>query len=221
MALLTGPPSALQARVVAALATRRMLIGQLAAAEPLAVRAVAVARQANAVAEHAHGLATLGIIQAQRGDLEAGIAALRTSFTLAKRSGSIEDVLRAAANHMYLLCTAGRFTEALDVARDGRRAARSLNAPPALTAILDNNTAAVLTATGRWAEAEQLLAELVAESAGSGTRYLRLLQLELAVGRGETQRAAELAALMAKSPEDPRVSGPLHACLADLALQRW
>jgi DNA-binding CsgD family transcriptional regulator len=218
MTLLTGPPSALQARVIAALATRRMLIGQVAAAQPLAERAVAVAKQTGAIAEHAHGLATLGIIQAQRGDLDAGLAALHASFTLARRSGSVEDVLRAAANHMYLLCTAGRFTEALEVARDGRRAAHSLSAPPALTAILDNNTAAVLTATGRWTEADQLLAELVGESAPTGTGYLQLLQLELAVGRGEEQRAAELAASMAKSPENPRLSGPLHACLAEQAL---
>jgi hypothetical protein len=79
---------------------------------------------------------------------------------------------------------------ALEVARDGRRAARSLAAPPALTAFLDNNTAAVLTATGRWAEAGQLLAELVGESAANVTRYLQLLQLELAVGMGDSQRAA-------------------------------
>ena len=62
---------------------------------------------------------------------------------------------------MYLLCTAGRFTEALEVARSGPAAAQALDAPPALTSVLDNNIAAVLTATGRWAEADQLLAELI------------------------------------------------------------
>ena len=127
-----GPPSALQARVLAALAGRRMLLGELDEAMPLAARAVAVAEQVGAVAEQAHGLATSGIIQAQRGEL-AGLAALRTSFTLAYHTGSIEDVVHAAANHMYLLITVGRFTEALDIARRGREAARSLDAPPSLT----------------------------------------------------------------------------------------
>ena len=84
------------------------------------MRAVAMAQQVGAVGEHAHGLATLGIIQAQRGELEAGLAALHNSFRLAYRTGNIEDVVRAAANHMYLLYSAGRFTEALDVARSGR-----------------------------------------------------------------------------------------------------
>ena len=212
------PSSALQARVLAAQATWRMLLGQADRALPLTQRAVVVAEQVGATAEHAHGLATLGIIQAQRGDLDGGLSALRASFTLAHQSGSVEDVLRAANSHMYLLCTAGRFADALEVAREGRRAARSLDAPATLTAVLDNNTAAVLVATGRWAEADQLLSELVGEPVAHVTSYLDLLRLELAVGRGESRQAAELADALAKSPGDPRVTGPLHACLAEQAL---
>ncbi len=216
--LAAGPPSTLQARVLAAVATWRMLLGEFGPALPLAQRAVRVAQESGAIAEHAHGLATLGIIQAERGELDAGLAALHTSLTLALRAASIEDVVRAAANHMYLLCTAGRFAEALEVARDGRQAARSLDAPPAMTSLLDNNTAAVLTATGQWAEADQLLTELVGQSAANVTRYLHVLQLELAVGRGDGERAAELATILAKSPADPGLAGPLHACLAEQAL---
>jgi DNA-binding CsgD family transcriptional regulator len=213
-----GPASPLRARVLAALATHRMLLGEFAEALPAAERAVAEARQADAVAEQAHGLATLGVLLAQRGDLDAGIAALRTSFTLARGAGNIEDVVRAATSHMYLLCTAGRFTEALEVGRAGREAARSLGAPPSLTSGLDNNTAAVLTATGQWAEADQLLAELVGESAAKASRYLELMQLELAVGQGDGARAARLATALAKAPSEPRLDGPLHACLAEQAL---
>ena len=213
-----GPPSALRARVLAALATHRMLLGEFAVAQPAAERAVFEARQAGAVAEQAHGLATLGVLRAERGDPDAGIAALQTSFTLAREAGSIEDVVRAAVSHMYLLCTAGRFTEALDVGQAGREAARSLGAPPSLTSGLDNNPAAVLTATGRWAEADRFLAELVGQSTAKATRYLELMQLELAVGRGDGARAAHLAAALAKGPPEPRLDGPVHACLAEQAL---
>ncbi len=213
-----GPPSALRARVLAALATGRMLLGDFGGALPVAERAVTEAQQAGAMAEHAHGLATLGIVLAHRGEFDAGIAALRTSFSLARRAGNVEDVVRASADHMYLLCTAGRFTEALDVAKEGRAVAASLDAPPALTSTLDNNIAAVLTATGRWAEADQLLAELMGESSAKATHYLELLQLELAVGRGDSQRAASLAAALAKAPPDPGLAGPLRACLAEQAL---
>jgi DNA-binding CsgD family transcriptional regulator len=212
------PASALQARILAALANCRMLLGEPDEAMPLATQAVQLAERIGADAEYAHGLAILGIVQAQRGELEAGLTALHTSFALACRSGSIEGVVRAAANQMYLLYTAGRSAEALEVARSGRQAARSLGAPAALTSVLDNNTAAVLTATGRWAEAGRLLAELVGESRANVTRYLQLLQLELAVGRGERDSAAELATTLRKSPEDPRLLGPLHACLAEQAL---
>jgi DNA-binding CsgD family transcriptional regulator len=213
-----APPSALQARALAALATWRVIAGDFDGTLSLAQRAVAVAEQVGASAEQAHGLATMGIIQARNGDLDAGLAALDTSFTLAWQTANIEDVIRAASNRMYLLCTAGRFVEALAVARDGQRAAKSLGAPPGMTAVLDNNTAAVLTATGRWDEADRLLAELVADSSPTMSRYLQLLQLEMAVGRGNDDRASELAEVLEKSPEDPRLSGALHACLAERAL---
>ena len=213
-----GPPFPLRARILAALATYRMLLGEFDPALPVAERAVAEARQAGAVSEQAHGLATLGVLLAQRGDPDAGIAALRTSFTLARRASNIEDIVRAAVSHMYLLCTASRFTEALEVGQAGRDAARALGAPPSLTAGLDNNTAAILTATGRWAEAEHLLAELVGESTAKAVTSLELMQLELAVGQGDDTRAARLATVLDKAPPDPRLDGPLHACLAEQAL---
>jgi DNA-binding CsgD family transcriptional regulator len=213
------PPSQLQARILAAHATLRMLLADFDAALPLAERAVAVAGRVHAVAAHAQGLATLGIIQAQRGDLDGGLAALRTSFDLARQAGSVEDVARAAINHMYLLCTAGRFTEALAVARSGRAATELLGTPTALTSVLDNNTAAVLIFTGRWQEADRLLAELVGRSSGYAATYLQLRQLELAVGQGQQERAADLAAALGKLAEDnPRILGPLHGCLAEQAL---
>ena len=116
-----GPPSALRARVLAALATWRMLLGEFGDALPIAVRAVQEAEQVGAVAELAHGLATLGIVQAQHGELDAGLASLRRSFTLARRTGNVEDVVRAATNLIYLLYTAARFSEALAVAGHGSR----------------------------------------------------------------------------------------------------
>ncbi|HJY96976.1 MAG TPA: hypothetical protein VJ371_18645, partial [Streptosporangiaceae bacterium] len=145
-------------------------------------------------------------------------AALQTAFTLACRVGSIEDAIRAAANRVYLLYRVGRFAEAVEAGRSGRSAVAAMGAPPAITTGIGNNAAAALLASGRWAEADQLLAELVAESTTNFTRYLQLLQLELAVGRGDSERAADLAATLRKSPDDPRLVGSLHACLAEQAL---
>lgn len=213
-----GPPSALRARLLAALASWRLLLGEAQLARPLAEQAVAMAQQVGAEAEYARGLAVLGIVQAQRGELEAGLEALKMSFSLAYRVGSIEGVIRAATNHVHLLYTAGRCAEALEVARNGRRAAQGLAAPPPLTRALDDNTLVVLVATGRWAEADRLLAELAGEPLTSGTGYLQLMQLELAVGRGEWDQARDLATMLKKSPEDPQLHGQVHACLAERAL---
>jgi DNA-binding CsgD family transcriptional regulator len=214
----SGPPSPLRARVLAALATRRMLLGEFGGALPIAERAVAEAQQAGAVAEQAHGLATLGIIQARQGTPDAGMAALRTSLALARDSGSVDGVVRAATNLTYLLDRAARFTEAQEVARAGRETAKAMGAPPSMTSELDNNAVAALHAVGRWEEADQLLAELIGESAASGTRYLELLRLELAVGRGDAQRVAKLAEALKKAPPDPGLTAPLCACLAEHAL---
>jgi len=52
------------------------------------------------------------------------------------RPGSAEDAVRAAANHMYLLCTAGRFTEALGVAAAPIAARLGLQSPQAVTSVL-------------------------------------------------------------------------------------
>jgi class 3 adenylate cyclase len=214
------PPSELQARVLAALATWRVLLGEADAALPLVTKAMEVAQHVGADAAYSHGLATLGIIEADYGDLEDGLTDLQAAFTLACRAGSIEDAIRAAANRVHLLYRASRFAEAVEAGRAGRSAVAAMGAPPAITTGIGNNAAAALLASGRWAEADELLAELLAESTTNFTRYLQLLQLELAVGRGESERAADLAATLRKSPDDPRLVGSVHACLAEQALGR-
>ena len=213
------PASALQARVLAALATWRMLLGEPGEALPLAMRAVPMAEQVGADASTHMAWPRWASSRPSAASWRPGWRRSTPRFALACRTGDIEDIVRAATNRMYLLYTAGRFAEALDMARDGRQAARSLGAPPALTSVLDNNTAAVLIATGRWAEADQLLAELIGESAANVTRYLQLLPAGTGrrPGRDGSARRNWPAALR-DSPEDPRLLGPLHACLAEQAL---
>jgi DNA-binding CsgD family transcriptional regulator/tetratricopeptide (TPR) repeat protein len=212
------PPSALQARVFASLATRQLFLGDYDKACPLAERAVASACQTGATAEHARGLTVLGIVMSKRGDVTTGLQSLREASVLARQAGSTREIIHAASNHMYLLCTLGRFGEALDVAREGRQDALALGAPPSQLAIFGNNTAAILVATGRWQEADRLLAELLAEAPANMERYLRLLQLELAIGRGNDDQVGELAAILTKPPDDPRLTGAVLACLAEHAL---
>jgi DNA-binding CsgD family transcriptional regulator len=210
-------PTALLARVLAAHATGRMVLGHLDDALPLADLAVATAEAVHADAQEAHALATRGVLLARGGRFDDGLSALTRSFDVARRAGNVEDVTRAAANHVYLLCTTGRFDEAIDVARDARAVARSLGAPPAATAMLDNNAAAVLVATGRWTEAATFLADLVEEDPASGAP-LQLVRLELAVGQGDHTRVRDLLATLSSVKGDPRVVAPVYASSAEHAL---
>ena len=212
-------PTALLARVLAAHATGLMILGHLDAALPIADRAVATARAVGADAQEAHALATHGVLLARGGDVEAGLSVLIRSFDVARRVQSVEDVTRAAANHVYVLCTTGRFDEAIDVAREGRTVARALGAPASTTAMLDNNAAAVLVATGRWEEATQFLADLVDEDPAAGAP-LQLVRLELAVGQGDDDRVRDLCAMLSQVKGDPRVVAPTYAWSAEHALHR-
>ena len=216
--LADAPPSALQARAFGSLATRQVFLGEYDKAFPLAKRAVEAAREANATVEHARGLTALGLVLAKRGEVAAALESLRTATALASQAGETEEIVHVAANHMYLLYTLGRFSEALEVAREGRREALAHDAPPGQLTIFGSNTAALLVAIGRWHEAEGLLAELLTEAPVNIERYLWLSQLELASGRGDDARVAELAALLASAPADPRLVGPMQACLAEHAL---
>jgi hypothetical protein len=125
-----------------------------------------------------------GQFQADVGVQEHGLQARVLAFTLAVRAGSVEDTIRAAANRVHLLNRAGRFAEAVEAGHAGRSAVAGMGAPPAITTGIGNNAASALLASGRWAEADELLAELLAESITHWTRYLQLMQLELAVCRG-------------------------------------
>ncbi|MFJ5302599.1 ATP-binding protein [Streptomyces sp. NPDC088350] len=213
-----GPPSALRARLLASLAAARSLLGEPHGALPQAQRALEMAERADGIAERAHARTALGVVLARQGDPGAAADALRTACALAQRAGAVEDVVRAVSSLVNVLAGVGRFGEAHEVAQAGRRAAESLGAPPALTAVLDGATAAVLVATGRWTAADRLLNGLVDMATPNTLRHLQLLRLELAVARGERQHATDLAAELPVPADDPGLAGPVHACLAEQAL---
>ena len=185
---------------------------------PLAVRSVAVAGRPARHAVHGARACDAGDHQgpAWPASRRPGRSAGRI-YPRAPDRQSAEDTVRAAANHVYILYRAGRFTEALDVApvRAGMRW-QALDAPPSMT------SGSAPTRRLPWSpvasgEAASCSTELITESAINFTRYLQLLQLELAVGRGDASRPT-LAETLRKSPEDPRLLGALHGCLAEQAL---
>ena len=151
---------------------------------------------------------------AQHGDLDGGLAALAEASALARKVGSVKDIVHAASNWMYLLCTLGRFTEALDVAERAPGGPGARHAPGAVVDLRQQHrrgpsrhraVGAGRPATGRAGRRGERDIE----------PYLWLLQLELAVGQGDHARVAELLVALSIAPDDPRLAGPLHACLAE------
>ena len=210
MAILEHQPlSQLQARVLAALATRRLLLGEPEAALTLAARAVAVAQQTGADDRARARPRDVGDRQgaARRsgrgpgrppGGLHARVPGRQRRGHRSRRG---ESRLPAVP--------AGRFAEAVEVAYAGRNAAAALDAPPAMT-VRDRQQCRGRAGGQRPVGGSRPAAGRVGRRnpATNFTRYLQLLQLELAVGRGEADRAADLAATLRKSPDDPRLIGP-------------
>ena len=166
----------------------RMLLGEPAEAMPLATQAVALASRSAPT----RSTRTAWRYSASSGRSAASSRPGWRRWTPRSSSRTAPATSRASSGRRPTTCTcstrpAGPPRRSTRPAPAGQ-AARSLDAPAALTSVLDNNTAAVLTATGRWAKAGQLLAELIGESRANVTRYLQLLQLELAVGRGEREQ---------------------------------
>ncbi|MBW8737925.1 MAG: AAA family ATPase [Streptomyces turgidiscabies] len=219
VALLDGhPPSALRARLLGSLATARLLLGRPDGVLPMAQRALEMANQVGATAEQAHALTALGVVRARYGEPGAAADALRAACAQAQRAGAVEDAVRAMSGLVKVLAGAGRFSEAREVVRLGRQTAKDLGAPPTLTAVLAADAAAILVVSGGWAAADRLLNELVGAVTPRTARQLLLLRLELAVARGERARATDLAAALNVTSDDPLVTGPVHACLAEQAL---
>ena len=151
-----GPPSPLRARVLAALATRRMLLGEFDAALPLAV-AGCRCRRSRPARSPSRPMAWRRWASSRRSGANWTRGWRRCAHRSPSRcrAGSIEDIVRAAANQMYLLHRAGRFAEALrwqagrQAARVPRRAAGADRGP-------GQQHRGGAHATGRWAEADQL-----------------------------------------------------------------
>jgi ATP/maltotriose-dependent transcriptional regulator MalT len=215
-----SPPSPLQAQALAAHAAGRMLRGEYQVALALARKAVECAVEVKAVTAESYARATLGVALAHFGDVDHGLAVLRQAADLAESADDVEGVLRAASNTTYVQCTAGLFDAARRTAERGLRLASALGAPRSATARLEHNVAAIGVATGAWTETEQLLAKLLDAGAGPAAPFLTLMQLEIAVGRGQHDRVADLGAALLAVEEEPRLSAQVHAALAEAALWR-
>lgn len=178
-------PSPSRARALAVLAQHLMIDGRFEESAALAreAREVATHAQPPAFAEAGHATCTLGVDTAYLGELDRGLALLEEATDLARRSGRLDDLMRAYANRTTLLDLDSRREAALAVVNEGIRDARDAGLGDTYGAFLRGNAADILFMLGRWEESEvECRAGLAGRPAGvawfSPILYLGLVLVE-------------------------------------------
>jgi len=216
------PPSAARARAVAGLAQIRMLGARFAEALTLAQEALTLARAAGAREIEGHALNTRGHSRAIEGDVEGGLADLDASLAIAEELGVVDDIGRAYANKTWVLETAGRLEEAIEMARVGIATVERLGLLRFFGTHMLCGEADYQYRLGRWDESERVIRR--AEDVGPiGINAILVPEMaaRLAMVRGRfdeaARRLAPLAPLAARAT-DIQFICPVETSLAELAL---
>ena len=109
-------------------------------------------------------------------------------------------------------------TDALDAISEGHQLIDALGGPPSALVELDHNAAAILTFTGRYGEAEELIDQLAARPTGAASDYLQVLKMEIAIARGDQPAFMAVLNRLRDRPASPRLGTTMQACRAEYAL---
>jgi tetratricopeptide (TPR) repeat protein len=186
-------------------------------------RAIAVARQVGAPAEEASALTTLGTAIRVLGQIDDGVAHLERARAVAEQAGAITEVGRSWINHSQVLLSAGRYQEAVQVAREGLAVLRHLGLARAVGMIALGNAAEALTLLGRWDEADRLLDQAVdLDLPGPVVAVLQVNRARCRLRRGEAAAVRDeliqlLEDVSAAGLPDPQTVTPSCQLLAEAA----
>jgi DNA-binding CsgD family transcriptional regulator len=213
-----GEPSEERAALTSWWAKMRMLQGRYRDALRIAQEAAAVAEQAADDASRARARDAMGVSLMALGQLEEGGRVLREAIAAARELDRPQDLASAYTNLADSLHLWGRSREALQVAEEGLGAISAAGAYSSDWLALQ--AAEIAFDLGDWsATAARLPAHAERRYTGSMLLHVLLRHGELALGRGEHDRAAavlERAAGVAEGSREPQVHGPLGALLAEL-----
>jgi DNA-binding CsgD family transcriptional regulator/tetratricopeptide (TPR) repeat protein len=220
---LENPESGEGVRVVAAAAEARMLAGRYGESRRLAEDGLALARRLQLPLEEAEFLGTLGVDLALLGDADAAVAALDEAVAAAEKAGRPRPLARAWLNRAEVLAgPLNRLGEAAGVAAAGLDRLRQLGLGRSYGAALAATLANTLFRTGRWSDADPVIAAALADRpTGAAAIELLLARCRLAVGRGEFAAAhADLERVDHRWTQAvaPRYQAPLLTLAAGLAL---
>lgn len=216
------PPSIARARVLAGLAQVLMVYPRPEDSKPIAEEAVEVARAVGADDVEAHALNTLGMDLGYMGDVDAGLAHLRTSLEVSQGLKDVDNASRAYINLTDLLVQAGRFVAAVTIGLEGV-AFHDRHRLVHLRIFMICELAVAQYRTGLWAESTALLERAQQlQASGVAEIFLQLRLAALEVGRGDLdaaeQRLDHTKTLCEKTPDTQWVA-PLTEYRAALAIE--
>ncbi|MDX6203152.1 MAG: hypothetical protein QOJ83_2652 [Frankiales bacterium] len=207
--------------VLSAMANALMRVDDATAAASMGQRAVTAARLSGADQYQADAQITLGVVTAQLGDLEAGLAAGRAGIDRALAAGHASTALRGYVNLSDSLELFGRSAEAVALATEGTALAERAGYSRSLGAFLTGNRVESMVRLGRWAEAEHLImTTLAAEPEGVFAASVLEVRAQMAVlaGRYDDARAAlESTRRLMGDKSESQFDSPLAFTSAELA----
>jgi DNA-binding CsgD family transcriptional regulator/tetratricopeptide (TPR) repeat protein len=197
--------------------------GDLAGSREAAEAALAIARRAGMLVEEARALATLGFSLAYLEDPVAGERALVASLAAAERAADPREIGRAHRSLAELLCgPLNEMDRGIDIARTGADRLHELGLARSAGAGLLAVGANGLFRSGRWDEADAVIAEAWALSpAGVEALELRLARARIGTGRGrfaDAENDLEAVAALSAASTGPRHRIPMLTLRAGLAM---
>jgi ATP/maltotriose-dependent transcriptional regulator MalT len=189
--------------------------------------AIAAARACGATGAEADASVTLGAAMAYLGTVDTGLDVLRFGLRLALETAETEGsytALRAYVNLSDVLELLSQHAEAAQVAADGLKLAERVGSSRTLGCYLVGNRAEPLLRLGRWAEADRLIAEALADQPeGVFGATLHQLRAELAAMRGgyaEAGSELRAASQTFSHTVDPQFTQPLRYVAALIAVHQ-
>jgi DNA-binding CsgD family transcriptional regulator/tetratricopeptide (TPR) repeat protein len=197
------PASPERARVLGALGGALMGLGRWADSMPVCEEAIECAVEAEAVPEESRARNMLGSDLVELGQIEAGLAELRSSHRLAGSEPSELFVVTGFNLALNLLAT-DHLDEALDEASTSRTAARAGGLERRYGMELAALVGDILLRLGRWDDADRATAEgLALDQRGQGTAYLAAVRSRFLARRGALAEAQRRLAAVDRGSLDP------------------
>jgi DNA-binding CsgD family transcriptional regulator/tetratricopeptide (TPR) repeat protein len=222
-----GETTRAHAALLAALANALMRNDDMEGCAEAARNAIAAARACGATGAEADASVTLGAAMAYLGTVDTGLDVLRFGLRLALETAETEGsytALRAYVNLSDVLELLSQHAEAAQVAADGLKLAERVGSSRTLGCYLVGNRAEPLLRLGRWAEADRLIAEALADQPeGVFGATLHQLRAELAAMRGgyaEAGSELRAASQTFSHTVDPQFTQPLRYVAALIAVHQ-